>query len=103
MKRKKKKTMKRKKKKTMKRSRRGGIRMTPGSTRKDLSFSNSNRRSRSRRVSTIHRSMNSNQLNPRKISFGKTRRRLSFNKSLDKRKKKKKKKKKKLIGDLLEE
>ena len=64
--------------------------MTPGSTRKDLSFSNSNRRSRSRRVSTIHRSMNSNQLNPRKISFGKTRRRLSFNKSLDKRKKKKK-------------
>ena len=54
-------------------------RMTPGSTRKQLSFNNSQRRSRSRRVSTLRKSPSFKQSN-RKRSFGSTKKTLRFSK-----------------------
>ena len=55
-------------------------RMTPGSTRKHLSFSNSQQRSRSRRVSTLQKSVTSKRTRRRR-SIGSTRKTLRFSKS----------------------
>ena len=55
-------------------------RMTPGSTRKNLDFDNSQRRSRSRRVSTLRKSPSFKQ-SDRRISLGSTRKTLRFSKS----------------------
>ena len=55
-------------------------RMTPGSTRKNLDFDNSQRRSRSRRVSTLRKSPSFKQ-SDRRQSLGSTRKTLKFSPS----------------------
>ena len=65
-------------------------RMTPGSTRKHLSFSNSQRRSRSRRVSTLRKSPSFKQ-SDRRRSLGSTRKTLRFRPSRSKNNKSRKK------------
>ena len=58
-------------------------RMTPGSTRKNLDFDNSQRRSRSRRVSTLRKSPSFKQ-SDRIRSLGSTRKTLRFSRSKSK-------------------
>ena len=55
-------------------------RMTPGSTRKNLDFDNSQRSNRSRRVSTLRKSPSFKQ-SDRRRSLGSTRKTLRFSKS----------------------
>lgn len=73
---------------TLKRSpsrrRKSRNRMTPGSTRKQLNLNNSQRRARSRRVSTKRKSITSKS-SKRRRSLGKTRKRLSFGQTIIKK------------------